>query len=394
MRLTTRAVLSLAVLGATSLAATPASAATATATAVDDNYNACPASRVLDPGFQDVPVNSIFARDIACIYDYAIAAGKDATHYAPGDVVLRQHMALFIWNFLDGMGVAPTDNSDHGFVDLSGVPQAQVDAINELANAGLVNGYDATHFGPGDGVRRDQMATFLNRAQKPVDGHGFATTADFFDDDKGDTHEANINAIASVGITAGRGGARNYDPAALVHRDQMAAFLARDLEANIRVGTLATSVFSIDQTYYARAGGDVSAPVGGQVNYTFANVTDPGPHIAALFPCHGSNRVGNGAASGDPYSDTFGDTNTDGRADGMGSTDSGAATFSTGTRVINVSPSNNQVSVQVTSGATDCAVVVLFGDTDGDGQLAVDSFHQATKEPYAATGELSFVAAS
>lgn len=374
---------------------------------VDDQANACPGSRVLAAGFTDI-ANSPFQRQINCIWDYAITSGKDATHYAPEDSVLRMQMAVYIWNFLDGMGVAPVDNSSHGFSDVDSMPSCAAgdsscpwttikDAINSLANAGVVKGFDATHFRPGDIVYRDQMATFINNAQTYIDTQlnrsdgrrGYSTTNDYFDDDAGDVHQANINAIASVGITGGVSTTNPYvyDPGAPVLRGQMAAFLARDLEDNIRDFNLATSVFAQDQTYIARPGGDARAATGQSIPVTvYVSSGVAGPTQAALLPC---GSVHNGAQTGDPYADTFTDANNDGRADGLGSTDTGAATFSGGARTQPVTVSNNKVSLTVTSGSADCALVVVFNDTDNDGQLDLDGNKQAS-EPFAATAELRF----
>ena len=65
------------------------------------------------------------------------------------------------------------------------------------------------------------MASFIAR--------GFelpATKQDFFPDDEGNTHEANINRVAAAGIAAGLEDG-TYDPEGLVTRAQMASFLAR-----------------------------------------------------------------------------------------------------------------------------------------------------------------------
>ena len=65
------------------------------------------------------------------------------------------------------------------------------------------------------------MATFLVRGF-----HLPTTGTDYFTDDEGNTHEANINRLRASGITFGCGGS-NYCPNGLVTRGQMAAFLYR-----------------------------------------------------------------------------------------------------------------------------------------------------------------------
>jgi hypothetical protein len=68
-------------------------------------------------------------------------------------------------------------------------------------------------------VRRGYLATALAWALRLP-----ATSKDFFTDDEGSRHEANINRIAAAGITAGCGDGR-YCPDYRVRRSQAAAFL-------------------------------------------------------------------------------------------------------------------------------------------------------------------------
>jgi hypothetical protein len=72
------------------------------------------------------------------------------------------------------------------------------------------------------------MASFLTRAIAHRNGLPVVTSSDFFNDDVGTTHEASINAGASLGLTGGTNDG-NYRPEDLVTRSQMASFLARAL---------------------------------------------------------------------------------------------------------------------------------------------------------------------
>jgi hypothetical protein len=69
------------------------------------------------------------------------------------------------------------------------------------------------------------MASFLARALNLP-----AATEDFFADDAGSVHEADINRVAAAGITLGCGNG-NFCPAKVVTREQMAAFLHRAQES-------------------------------------------------------------------------------------------------------------------------------------------------------------------
>ncbi len=97
--------------------------------------------------------------------------------------------------------------------------------IEAIAAAGITAGCDAsgTLYCPSDFVTRGQMATFLARALDLP-----ASTTNWFPDDDGSTHEANINAIADAAITLGLADG-TFNPNGFVRRDQMASFLARGI---------------------------------------------------------------------------------------------------------------------------------------------------------------------
>ena len=93
--------------------------------------------------------------------------------------------------------------------------------INRIADAGVTLGCGTGRYCPGDAVSREQMASFLARAL-----HLPAASADYFRDDEASPHEADINRLAQSGVTLGCGPS-SYCPSALITRDQMAAFLYR-----------------------------------------------------------------------------------------------------------------------------------------------------------------------
>ena len=149
-----------------------------------------------------------------------ITQGCSAGEYCPADTVTRAQMASFIARAL---GLTPV--AQNPFTDVSGTHAGN---INALRVAGITLGCDATgtKFCPGDPVTRAQMASFIARGFP-----GFDTTSrDYFDDDDGTTHEANINVLAANDVTLGCNSAGTkycpYDP---VRRDQMASFLGRAL---------------------------------------------------------------------------------------------------------------------------------------------------------------------
>ncbi len=67
------------------------------------------------------------------------------------------------------------------------------------------------------------MASFLARALDLA-----TSSTDFFTDDDGNRHQADINRLAASGVTGGCG-AGPFCPSANITREQMAAFLHRAL---------------------------------------------------------------------------------------------------------------------------------------------------------------------
>jgi hypothetical protein len=185
-----------------------------------------------------------FEAAIECLAHSGITAGGPgglpATEYGPGQVVTRGQMATFIARELDaangletGPGLAELDAFDGTthFTDV-GPGNTHLEAVNRLARAGVVlggpGGRPAYEFAPDLPVTRAQMASFLNRGHAILTGTALATSSDYFNDDEGDPHEANINGIASEGIALGDGDMA-FDPGRDITRGQMAAFVVRHL---------------------------------------------------------------------------------------------------------------------------------------------------------------------
>ena len=79
-------------------------------------------------------------------------------------------MALFIYRLakiVDDQlaAVDLPDPSDQGFTDIDDIDAEAQDAINVLAEIGVVLGKTATMFDPLTNIKRDQMASFINRLQ-------------------------------------------------------------------------------------------------------------------------------------------------------------------------------------------------------------------------------------
>lgn len=181
------------------------------------------ASAGLEPGgtFTDDDGNT-HEGFIEAIAAAGITAGCDATGtlYCPNDSVTRGQMATFL-----ARALALPAASDDYFADDDGSTHEA--SINQIFEAGITTGFTDGTYQPDGTVRRDQMASFLSRGIESLD----PATMDYFTDDDGNTHEANINAMAENGITLGCDtNGTLYCPEEFVGRDQMASFLGRALD--------------------------------------------------------------------------------------------------------------------------------------------------------------------
>jgi hypothetical protein len=165
--------------------------------------------------FDDI-AGSPFINDILWAYENGVTTGCSTSPplFCPNNAVLRDQMATFLDRVLD----LPEATEDHFSDDDGNIHEA---AINRLAEAGITTGCGGGNYCPSSPVARDQMASFLVRAfELPP------TATDYFTDDETNIHEANINALADSGITAGCT-ATTYCPSQVVTRAQMTAFLHR-----------------------------------------------------------------------------------------------------------------------------------------------------------------------
>jgi hypothetical protein len=96
--------------------------------------------------------------------------------------------------------------------------------IEWLYQQGITLGCDTNRFCPTAGVSREQMASFIARALALP-----SADTDYFSDDDGNPHEADINRVRAAGITVGCS-ATSYCPKAMTTREQMASFLTRALK--------------------------------------------------------------------------------------------------------------------------------------------------------------------
>ena len=156
--------------------------------------------------------------NIEAIAAAGITNGCSASQFCPRDDLTRGQMAALLFRALNLKPVVGdffTDDDGRGFET----------EINAIAALGITNGCEPGLYCPDDPVTRAQMASFLARALGLTAGAG----DDLFTDDDGNTHEANIDRLATAGITQGCTANNEYCPDDQVKRDQFASFMARAL---------------------------------------------------------------------------------------------------------------------------------------------------------------------
>jgi len=166
------------------------------------------------PTFTDITFVS-FREDIEWLASEGITVGCRPMLFCPGRSVTRGEMASFIAR----MFKLPATSTDFFTDDET---SSHEDNINRLAAAGITDGCTATAFCPLATVSRGEMASFITRAASLTIGGG----RDYFYDDDGSTHEADIDRAAAAGIVTGCWVYR-YCRVAPVRRQEMAAYLHR-----------------------------------------------------------------------------------------------------------------------------------------------------------------------
>jgi hypothetical protein len=171
--------------------------------------------------------DSVFEHHIDWLATTGITRGCNPPindRFCPHSTVTRGQMAAFLVRALD-----LENRLDDPFTDDDG-SIFETD-IERLAAAGITRGCnppDNDLFCPHMTVTRGQMAAFLVRAL----GYTDAGFGDLFVDDDGSPFEADIDKLATAGITLGCNPPLNnqFCPTQAVTRSQMAAFLNRALE--------------------------------------------------------------------------------------------------------------------------------------------------------------------
>lgn len=205
-------------------------------------YSACVGAATSDAGFTDMDGHS-FEGAANCLAHYNISKGTSDGVYSPSQSVTRLQMALFLSRAAGPAGIELLDPAvDQGFTDIDGLTSEIQDAINSIAEVGIIEGISDTVFSPSGMVSRADMAVFLDAFVKaaPIGPGGLGGEISDYDDigplddaftDVGGVSFGAYGAIRRVyelGIAKGTSETM-FSPSTLVTRAQMAAFITRAL---------------------------------------------------------------------------------------------------------------------------------------------------------------------
>lgn len=217
----------------TVLPALPAAADDAAPPSTRSVAIACPAERVTGTEFADA-VGNVHEDAITCLNWYGIAQGTADGTYGAGVAVTRAQLATFLVRVLDEAGIELPEGEEDAFSDDDG--NAHESNLNALAALGILNGAGDGTVSPNEPVHRDQMAALLVRIVELIDDEQIAESLeDYFDDDDDSVHNDAINALAGLGLAAGKADGV-FDPTADVLREQMATFLMRLVDRLVAEG--------------------------------------------------------------------------------------------------------------------------------------------------------------
>ncbi|MFT4187879.1 MAG: S-layer homology domain-containing protein [Aeromicrobium sp.] len=180
-----------------------------------------------NPGgpFTDVPPWHTFVSQITWLSQQKITSGYADGSFRPGQPVLREQMAAFLYRF-EHDGANPTASGQpSGFTDVSS-QHVFKEHIVWLAGSDITTGYADGSFRPGQPVLREQMAAFLYRLAGSPPVTDLPTTSPFKDVSTQHEFYKEIVWMSRTGVTTGYDDG-SFRPGQPVLREQMAAFLYR-----------------------------------------------------------------------------------------------------------------------------------------------------------------------
>jgi uncharacterized protein YkwD len=192
---------------------------------VDLGLAACP-SGLPTGSFGDVPTGTAAAAAVDCAAWWTLMKGVAPGRFDPHAQITRAQVASLIARKLAVAGRLPTATRDYFNDDNGTVHEANA---NALAQVGILTVSKTGRFYPQRGLSRDQLASILVRVQEHLLGRTLPNEGTPFVDIAGNIHAGAIAKAYGAGLASGTS-PTTYDPARVVPRRQMAAFLVRAVD--------------------------------------------------------------------------------------------------------------------------------------------------------------------
>ena len=186
---------------------------------------ACP-SGLPTGSFGDVPTGTAAAAAVDCAAWWNLIKGVAPGRFEPHAQISRGQVASLIARELAVAGRLPTATRDYFNDDNGTVHEA---STNALAQVGIFTQSKTGRFYPQRGLGRDQLASILVRVQEHLLRRTLPQNGAPFADIAGNVHAGAIAKAYAAGLATGTS-PTTYDPAGVVPRRQMAAFLVRAVD--------------------------------------------------------------------------------------------------------------------------------------------------------------------
>ena len=192
-----------------------------------------PAGRL---AFEDVSKTSPHRDAVGCLVDRGITKGVSADTFGSSRDLTRAQIATLVARAFDAAGVLPPPPEAGRFAD---VPDGGThrDAIETLAELGVVTGVTATSYEPSRATTRAELAAVVARAAEYLAGAPVRATGPGFSDTAGVMELAQIEKAAGLRVILGREDGK-FQPQLAVRRDQAASMVSRLLDRLTQQGVL------------------------------------------------------------------------------------------------------------------------------------------------------------
>ncbi|MFA9432404.1 PQQ-dependent sugar dehydrogenase [Egicoccus sp. AB-alg2] len=184
----------------------------------------CPAGT--GSGFVDVPASSPHAAGTRCADALGLFVGGNDGRFRPDGTLTRAQAATVIDRLATGTG-HPIRGARRTFPDVSST-DVHRDAIERLAGAGVLGGFDDGTFRPRTRITRAQLAALLVRLAEEAGGQSLPRGERFVDVPAGSTHDDVLRKARRAGIFLGDEHGRAF-PSTDLRRDQAASLVTRSL---------------------------------------------------------------------------------------------------------------------------------------------------------------------